>query len=206
LTGIDQLSIGLFSLPLITALIGWITNLIAIKMLFHPREPFKLGFFTVQGILPRRQADIAVQFGSIVATELLSSNDLIAQLTNEQSRAVYNAFIDTQSEKFIRGRLHKAVPLSRLLLRSRALAKLKAAFAEELMEQLPALVEQLTTESGALDIQHLVEDKVRAFSTNKLEKILYDILAREFHFIELLGGILGFIIGALQLVFILLAR
>lgn len=206
LTQVSEYSVAIFSLPLITALIGWVTNWIAIKMLFHPRRPVKILFFTVQGILPRRQPDIAMQLGRIVATDLLSSEDLVEQLTNEQSRQVYGAFIDSQSEKFIRNRLSKVVPVAGLLLRSRALARLKTAFADELMEQLPALVNNLTSsQSGALDVQQLVEDRVRAFSTDRLEKLLHDILAREFRFIELLGAVLGFIIGVLQLIFILLA-
>lgn len=204
---INQFSIAIFSLPIITALIGWVTNYIAIKMLFHPRKPTKFLFFTVQGILPRRQPDIAVQLGRIVATDLLSSDDLIEQLTNERSRSVYQAFIDVQSEKFIREKLHRAIPVSRLLLRSKTLVKLKAAFADELIEQLPNLITRLTTpKAGSLDVQQLVEDRVRAFSTDKLEKMLYDILAKEFRFIEILGAVLGFIIGALQLAFILLMR
>jgi uncharacterized membrane protein YheB (UPF0754 family) len=203
----DVFSIAIYSLPLITALIGWVTNYIAIKMLFHPRKPVRIGPFTIQGILPRRQSDIAVQLGRVVATELLSSHDLVEQLTNEQSRTVYDSFIDSQTEKFIRGKLSRAIPVSTLLLRSRTLEKLKEAFADELIEQLPALVDHLTTpKAGALDIQQLVEDRVRSFSTDRLEKILYDIVAKEFHFIEILGAVLGFIIGFLQLLFILLTR
>ena len=203
----SESSLAIYSLPFITALIGWVTNYIAIKMLFHPREPVRVAGFTLQGILPRRQEDIAVQLGRIVATELLSSEDLVAQLTNERSRAIYDEFIDAQTERFIRNKLSRAVPVSSLLLRSRTLGKLKAAFADELMEQLPALVEFLTTpRAGALDIQQLVEDRVRSFETNRLEKLLYDIVAREFRFIELLGAVLGFVIGLLQLGFILLTR
>src|SRR5690606_8233852 len=122
-------------------------------------------------------------------------------------RAIYDEFIDAQTERFIRNKLRRAVPVSSLLLLSRTLGKLKAAFAYELMEQLPALVEFLTTpRAGALDIQQLVEDRVRSFETNRLEKLLYDIVAREFRFIELLGAVLGFVIGLLQLGFILLTR
>lgn len=199
-------SLAIYSLPFITALIGWVTNYIAIKMLFHPRKPVKILFFTVQGILPRRQTDIAVQLGRIVATDLLSSDDLVQQLTNERSRAIYDEFIDSQTEKFIRNKLSRAVPVSTLLLRSRALVRLKAAFADELLEQLPHLVSHLTTpQAGALDIQQLVEERVRSFETDRLEKLLYDIVAKEFHFIEILGAVLGFIIGVLQLAFLLLA-
>lgn len=207
MTIFDHSLIPLLSLPLITALIGWVTNYIAIKLLFHPRQPTRLLFFTLQGILPRRQPDIAIQLGRIVATDLLSSDDMIERLTNQRSQAIYTAFIDRESEHFIQKKLYKAIPISRLLLRSKTLAKLKTAFAEELIEQLPELVKQLThAETGTLDVQQLVEDRVRAFPTDRLEKILFDILAKEFRFIELLGAVLGFIIGLLQLGFILVVR
>ena len=62
------------------------------------------------------------------------------------------------------------------------------------------------SKEGGLDIQQWVEEKVRAFSTDRMEKMLYDILAREFRFIELLGGVLGFVIGSVQLIFILLTN
>ncbi|GAB1263693.1 DUF445 family protein [Aurantivibrio infirmus] len=200
----SQFSVAIYSLPLITALIGWVTNYIAIKMLFHPRKPIKCLFFEVQGILPRRQPDIAVQLGKIVADDLLSSDDLVSQLTNQRSREIYEEYINQQSEAFIRDKLRRVGVVSRLLLRSQTLAKIKLAFADELMEQLPSLVERLTlADSGSLDVQQLVEDKVRNFSSDRLEKILYDILAKEFRFIEILGAVLGFVIGSLQLTFIL---
>ena len=42
-------------LPFIAALIGWITNWVAIKMLFHPKKRIKIGIFEIQGIFPKRQ-------------------------------------------------------------------------------------------------------------------------------------------------------
>jgi uncharacterized membrane protein YheB (UPF0754 family) len=45
----------------------------------------------------------------------------------------------------------------------------------------------------------LVRNKVANFSDEKLEQLLLDITAREFTFIEFVGGILGFIIGIIQL-------
>jgi len=201
----NQLSVAIYSLPLITALIGWVTNYIAIKMLFHPRKAIKLLFFELQGILPRRQGDIAVQLGRIVATDLLSSDDLAKQLTSRQSREIFEAYVDEQSEIFIREKLRRAGIVSRLLMRSQTLARIKISFTEELMEQLPTLIDKLCAkDNGALDVQQLVEDKVREFSSDRLEKIFYDILAKEFRFIEVLGAILGFIIGSLQLISILL--
>ena len=49
-----------------------------------------------------------------------------------------------------------------------------------------------------LDLEKIVTEKVSAFSSDKLEDILYQIMSKEFRFVEILGGIIGFIIGIVQ--------
>mgnify|MGYP003945976805 FL=1 len=49
-----------------------------------------------------------------------------------------------------------------------------------------------------LDLEKIVTEKVAAFSTEKLEFILMQITKNEFKFLEILGGVLGFIIGVVQ--------
>ena len=65
---------------------GWVTTWIAIKMLFHPRRPFKLLGFTIQGIFPKNQRLIAEKLGQVVGKELLSFDEIeqkvIIWLTN----------------------------------------------------------------------------------------------------------------------------
>jgi uncharacterized membrane protein YheB (UPF0754 family) len=55
-----------------------------------------------------------------------------------------------------------------------------------------------------LDLEHIVTEKVSAFSSDKLESILYQIMSKEFRFVELLGGVIGFTIGIIQVVITLL--
>jgi uncharacterized membrane protein YheB (UPF0754 family) len=49
-----------------------------------------------------------------------------------------------------------------------------------------------------LDLEKIVVDKVSNFSSDKLEEILLAIMSKEFRFVEVIGGVLGFIIGLLQ--------
>ena len=51
-----------------------------------------------------------------------------------------------------------------------------------------------------LDLEMIVTEKVTAFSSDKLENILYQIMSKEFRFVEILGGVIGFIIGIIQVV------
>jgi len=66
----------LIIIPLISAFIGWITNWVAIKMLFHPREPKKILGITFHGIFPKRQQQFAEKLGKLVSAEFLSFNDI----------------------------------------------------------------------------------------------------------------------------------
>jgi uncharacterized membrane protein YheB (UPF0754 family) len=49
-----------------------------------------------------------------------------------------------------------------------------------------------------LDIQKLVTEKVKQFSSDKLESILNAIMKKEFRFVEIIGAVLGFLIGLIQ--------
>ena len=49
-----------------------------------------------------------------------------------------------------------------------------------------------------LDLEKIVVTKVTAFSTDKLEEVLYQIMSKEFRFVEIIGAVIGFIIGVVQ--------
>ena len=72
-------------LALIGALIGWITNILAIKLLFKPLVPFNILGIKIQGLIPKRRAEIAKNIGDIVENELLSMNDIIDNVLTEKN-------------------------------------------------------------------------------------------------------------------------
>ena len=63
-------------LPVVAAIIGYSTNYLAVKMLFHPRDKKRILFFDVQGIFPKRQEALGARLGEIVARELVSVDDI----------------------------------------------------------------------------------------------------------------------------------
>ena len=62
----------------ISGLIGYVTNVLAIKSLFRPIRPVKVGPFSIQGLIPKRRFDVAQSIGSMVASELLIQDDLVS--------------------------------------------------------------------------------------------------------------------------------
>ncbi len=69
-------------IPLISAFIGWVVNLIALKILFHPRHPIKILGITFQGIFPKRQQQFAIKLGKVVSSELLPFEEIEQKLVS----------------------------------------------------------------------------------------------------------------------------
>ncbi|HEX5555779.1 MAG TPA: DUF445 family protein [Chitinophagaceae bacterium] len=189
----------IYLIPLISAFIGWITNLIAIKMLFHPKKPVRLGFYTLQGIFPKRQEQFAEKLGKLVAVELLSFEDISERLSNpEKINGLLPAIAD-QMDTFLRRKLPESMPVLSMFIGDNTVDKIKKVFMEEMEVLLPGLIHgYVDSHRKDLDLEKIVTEKVSGFSSDKLEEILNDIMKKEFRFVEIIGGVLGFIIGLLQ--------
>ncbi len=190
----------IWTLPLIAALTGYITNYIAIKMLFHPREKVKILFLEVQGIFPKRQKTLAEKLGKIVAQELFSVEDVKASLQKPGNADEVTEVVDARLNDFLDNRLGEAMPMLAMFMNDELKLKIKTTLEAELQLMLPELIERFVNKiEEEVDVERTVYEKVVNFSTDKLEDILYSIMSKEFKFIEILGGILGFIIGLVQI-------
>ena len=94
-----------------------------------------------------------------------------------------------------------------MFIGEKTIATLKTAFMEELSGLFPTLMQRYASVlQEELDIEKIVVNKVSRLSSEKLEDLLYQIMAREFRFVELIGGVLGFLIGLFQVGITLLAN
>lgn len=105
--------------PVIGAVIGYFTNYIAVKMLFRPYHPVKLGGITLPftpGIIPKRKDALAAAIGSAVSNSLLKDDDIkgillsqgmqdavtqgiVGSLSGEEKVTVQNLAASCMSEK-----------------------------------------------------------------------------------------------------------
>lgn len=189
----------LFLLPLIAALIGWFTNFLAVKMLFHPRKPVKIGFFKLQGIFPKRQGVIAEKLGKMVSEELFSFDDIREIIEDPENLANVNEHLDAKIDDFMEKKFPEKYPLMSMFIGPKTKKEIKDTLTTEVENMIPEFIEKNVSKLEArLDIQKIVEEKIYQFPPEKLEQIIMDVLKSEFRFIELIGAILGFVIGLLQ--------
>ena len=197
----------LFLIPLISAFIGWFTNWIAIKMLFHPREPKKILGITFHGIFPKRQQQFAMKLGKLVSNELLSFADIEQKIANPQNVEKLMPVLEAHIDTFLKEKLTAQIPMLAMFVGEKTITQVKGVFMAELQELFPILMKQyMTTLQTELDMEQIVTEKVGKFSSDKLEEILNQIMSTEFRFVEIIGGVLGFLIGIIQVLLTLLTR
>jgi uncharacterized membrane protein YheB (UPF0754 family) len=186
-------------IPLISAFIGYFTNWIAIKMLFHPRKPLRVAGITLQGVFPKRQQQFAEKLGRLVSQELLSFRDIEEKITGVENLKKIMPVVDAHVDHFLRNRLSDVFPVISMFIGDKTIAQLKGFFMAELESLFPTLMKNyMKNLQSELDLERIVTEKVAGFSTDKLEDLLRGIMAREFRFVEIIGGVVGLLIGTVQ--------
>jgi len=192
---------------LLSTFTGWVTTWIAIKMLFHPRNPIKILGFTLQGIFPKNQRLIAEKLGQVVGKELLSFDVIEQKVTNPENLQKLKPAIEEHIDNFLNNKLKEVFPMLSMFMGEKTTTQLKAAFLMELETLFPILMKTYMTKlQDDLDLEKIVTEKVAAFSSEKLEDILNQITKHEFKFLEFIGGFFGLLIGVIQLLVAYLSK
>lgn len=183
---------------LVGGLIGWMTNRLAIRLLFRPYQPLKLPVtgWILQGLIPRRKGELAKSVGLQVESELLSMDEILLAFGTEEQKNELKLFLKLYLNEMILER----VPV---FLRD-VMKKPVSHFVNDLMEResdrlLNEILEYLVEERGAsVQLARMVEEKINAFPMEQLESMVMAVAGRELRQIEWIGGVLGMMIGLVQ--------
>lgn len=188
----------LLILALVGAIIGWVTNILAIKLIFRPLSPINIPIINVkiQGLIPKRKAELAKSIGEIVETELISMEEIIDKFIEEQDKSEIIFNIKRKIKNVAEQKLPPILPSTFKALILNYIDDVVDQEAEKAINELTEkIIHKATTK---VKIALIIEDKINEFELDKLEKIILAIAKKELKHIELLGGLIGFLIGLLQ--------
>ena len=132
----------IYTLPFIAALVGWFTNFIAVKMLFYPKEPVRLlGLYTLQGIFPKNQQEVADKIGKMVAEELLSSEDLKEKLNNPENILSIKVLVEAKIDYYLNVTFPKNYPITAALGGDKRKTKFKDSVMSEVDESVATMID-----------------------------------------------------------------
>jgi uncharacterized membrane protein YheB (UPF0754 family) len=186
----------LFILPIVGALIGWLTNLLAVRLIFRPYVAVKVPLIGLEiiGLVPKRRAEIAVSVGRLIEEELFTSTELLHELLNSEMK---NEIIESVLIR-LEERVSQKLPFFLQGLKSGLFEGLKEPIRREIGSFLDEYVDKLQERAKTFPVAQIVESKINQLSLPQLEALILSIAKKELRHIEILGGVLGFIIGVFQ--------
>lgn len=188
-------------LIVIGSMIGWITNYIAIKMLFRPYKEINLGIFKIQGLIPKRRHEIGISLADTIQKELISIDDIMKKFENANLDVQMEKVIDNILEKKLATEITAKFPMIAMFLNESALNKIKEAIKGSIMENKDQIISMLfETLEKNVDFKEIIIEKVDAFSLEELERITFSLAKKELKHIEIIGAVLGGLIGIAQFV------
>jgi len=191
----DTAVISWILLPLAGAFIGWMTNLLAVRMIFRPREPRRIPLLglTIQGLLPKRQADLARSIAQVVERDLLPMDELLALVGVDRYQEAILDQVLAQVDQRVAASWPRYLPQA---LREAVAGYLRAAVARETAMMLDQLGARLSEDlRERVKLAPLVERQVAQLPTDQLEQLVWRVVGQEFRWIEYLGAILGGLLG-----------
>ena len=191
----------------ISATIGWITNWVAIKMLFRPHKEINFGLFKIQGLIPKRKAEIGSGIANIIQNELISVKDVISNIDREEFSKRLNSSIDKVLEKNLRGKVKEKFPVLQMFFSDRMAKDVSNTIKDIIMENQEKIFEIFSNYAEEnIDFEIIISDKISNFSLDKLEEIITLLAKKELKHIEVIGAILGGLIGVAQYLITLIIK
>jgi uncharacterized membrane protein YheB (UPF0754 family) len=172
-----------WTLPVAGALVGYVTNWIAIKLLFEPAEPVNVaGLFEVQGLFEARQIEVSDEFGHFMNRRVLNSPSLLKDLASGGD--------DGELFKFLRKHLPYPIPTHILSAAVSAIAEVA-----DNPHRYPELHEYVAKQ---LDIEKTLAKRLKLLSSTEFEDMLHPVFQEDEITLIATGGVLGLAAGGLQ--------
>lgn len=200
---IQALAYGFTKSPLIMPIFGfatgWITDFVALNMLFQPREPKRILRLTLHGRMHMRRDEIGPIYGDLIANEILTPRNMLeAMLTGPKSDKLL-AMVDKEVRKTIDQQTGLLKPLVVLAVGGRKYQQLKAGAVERVFSAVPQAAESMFSYTeDALDIRGTIAHKMAQLPPEKFENILRPAFKEDEKYAIAVGAILGGVIGELQ--------
>jgi len=197
--GMIQLTVSLYwdnpwTLSVGGLIVGLATNWLALKWIFEPVYPFKIGPIVLQGLFLRRQNEVSADFSEFFANKVLTSRQLWkSMLTDPTTLPEWEKLIANRFSTFI-----KDATLGTIDLQTQKPRKLMAASSRLCLKLYDYLENLHDYVDEALEIEKTLRARMMAMTSAQFERVLHPIFEEDEMTLIISGGALGFVAGLVQ--------
>ena len=189
--------IRILILAIIGGLIGYLTNVVAIKLIFRPINPIKIPILNIEimGMIPKRKSEIAATIGQIISEQFLSIDEIIDGIITDEDKDNITNYIKLKIKLILDEKMTLIPGTIKLLVQN----YISDIIEDEIKSSIDELSEEIIIKANnRINIEEMVKNKINELDLYELEEIILTIVKNELRHIEILGLILGFFIGIIQ--------
>ena len=187
------------AIPITSALVGWLTNVVAIKMTFYPIHFIGIKPFGWQGIIPSKAAKMSSISVDLWTSKLINVKELFAKINPKKVAKEMHPEFDRISKEIMDEIMHEQAPE----IWSRVPESVKKLAYSRISKDLPEIVTEMMTDiKDNIDEMFDIKDMViKRLTKDKglLNDMFLQVGDEEFKFIERSGFTFGFLFGIVQM-------
>jgi hypothetical protein len=160
----------LWVLPVAGFLVGWVTNWLALKVIFRPLTPHKFGCITIHGLFLKRQMEVSETFARVNCVEILHTKAIWERILTGPLSKNFFAMLRAHSILFTEKLVGGMKPFAVSAMGSQKFSEMKEEIAKQIADNLPSIMPhsyQYTTD--ALDMENTIREKMQQLSYAEFE-------------------------------------
>ncbi len=193
----------LWMLPLAGVLVGYATNWLALKLIFEPLEPKKIGKWTVQGLFMKRQKQVAIEYAEIIADNILTVPNIFEAIQKGPAANQLAQMIEKYVEKAVdvtAGNIKEAIQVG---IGGKRYEVVKNIACWSMLQELPMIIGHVYGYAeDALDIENTLSSRMMALPPIEFQGFLRPVFQEDEIKLILVGAALGGLAGLGQAYFI----
>lgn len=193
-----------WTLPIQGILVGYLTNYIAINMIFRPLREKKFLFFKYQGLFIKRQDQVADLYSNLVATKILTPKKMLEEIFYGKAADLVFNIIRSAVIRSLENTASMAKPVISLTIGPDKYATMRNEIVSKMVRIAPKSIEKIEDYVGkSMDIETTMAERFKKLSPEEFEVILRTAFQEDEWILILTGAILGALVGLGQAMYML---
>tara|TARA_B110000977_G_scaffold94023_1_gene124333 strand:+ start:2763 stop:4196 length:1434 start_codon:yes stop_codon:yes gene_type:complete len=188
-------------LPAFGFITGYLTNWVALKLIFRPIHPTKIlcGLTTIQGAFLRRQKEVSEKFAKLNQELFCNAKNLWEEMMFGRLKGDFGELVMRNTRHFTDVTLGAAKPAATLVLGAETYNRMREHIAEQLVKELPKCVPcSYGYQDLALEVEETVCVAMKKLPPDEFEGVLHPVFEEDEIKLIVIGGCLGALVGLAQ--------
>lgn len=195
-------------LPICGFVVGWLTNYLALKVIFRPLNPIPISCgkyacrepILIHGLFLKRQNEVSETFAKVVCRDLLTTEKIWGEILNGPRKDNFHLLLHAHTIVFTEKLMGGLQSIALAVMGKDQYAAMKEDVAQKVIQKIPEIIGlsyDYTTE--AMDLENTMRRKMQNLNSAEFEGVLHPAFEEDEILLILVGGVLGALVGVIQM-------